>query len=439
MYLPQFAWLALLAAPPVAERADDPYAIVRRGVRALGGEAVLARKYALRRRFKGKFGGGLSGSILTGEMLTQVGSNDHRAVFELRLGDGPAFKAVTVRKGGQQWMKVNGMDVPGTVTDKKAAEAHDHQERAAGLIALLRDKGFSLSYTGESKVAGRAVRGVKASYQGRPDVTLFFDRQTDLVAQVVYRVPGPQAGKEMRYEVTLSRYRPINSGAAEESALLAAGLKTDDASVLAFLQKQKPAPMRLSIIRALVKKLGDEEFEEREKAEKALVAQSAPAMPLLRQAIKAGGDLEVIRRAERCLKRIGTGNDSAVAAAVRLVGIRHPVGAAGVLLDMLPGVEKALEQDILSILTSLAERGNPDAALVKALDGADPARRAAARAALGKDGGEYRKKPGRRIWARGPLLPLRHTLRIDGVEQQTMEITEIQFFNRFDDREFEKP
>src|SRR5262249_46953028 len=156
------------AAPPVAERADDPRAIVRRAIRAMGGEAVLARKYALRRRFKGKLGGGLPGGTMAGELLSQVGSPHQKATFELSLGGAATgVKAITVRKGGQQWMKVNGMELPVSVTDKKITEAHDHQERAAGLLSLLRDKGFILSYAGESKVGGRAVRGVKAAYQGK--------------------------------------------------------------------------------------------------------------------------------------------------------------------------------------------------------------------------------------------------------------------------------
>jgi hypothetical protein len=360
-------------------------------------------------------------------------------VIELSLGGVGAFKAVIVRKGGQQWMKVNGMDATVPPDSAKTMEAQEHQERVAGLLALVRDPGFTLTYQGEGKVDGRPVRQVKVTFQGKPDVTLSFDTKTALLAQVVYTLPGP-GNRMTRNELTLSRYREVNSGAADESALLAAGLKTDDASLLAYLKRQAPDTKRLAAIRDLVKKLGDDDFEEREKAEKAIIALGAPAVPLLTQAIRAGGDLELVRRAERCVKRIGTGNNTAVAAAVRLLALRRPAGAARVLLDVLPGLEKDVEADALSVLASLAVRdGKPDPAVVGALDDPDPARRAAARAVLGKDGEAYLKKAGRRLWERGPLLAMRQRLRVDGQEQQALEITEIQLFNRFDDREFEKP
>jgi hypothetical protein len=438
MYLPQLASLALLAAPPIAERADDPRALVRRAIRAVGGEQVLARKCATRKRYKGNMGP--AAGNFSAEVLTQAGSRDSRTSIELSLGGaGPAFKAVIVRKGRQQWMKVNGMAVNAPPDSAKTIEAQEHQERVSSLLPLVRDPGFSLTYLGEDKVEGRAVRRVKVALPGKPDVTLAFDTKTALLAQVVYNVPAPD-GKETRHELTLSRYREISSGAAEESALLAAGLKADDPSLLAYLKKQVPDPKRLATIRALVKKLGDDDFEEREKAEKAIVALGTPAVPLLNQAVKADSDLEVVRRAERCLKKIGTGNTSAVAAAVRLLALRRPAGATRVLLDVLPGLEKDVEADALSVLASLALRGGkPDPALTQALTDADPARQAAARAILGKDGGAYLNRPGRRLWEGGPLLPTRQVQRIDGQPMQTMEIIEVQLFNRFDDREFEKP
>jgi hypothetical protein len=48
-----------------------------------------------------------------------------------------------------------------------------HVERVAGLVALLRDGGFTLAALGDATADGRAVRGVKVSYKGQPDVELY--------------------------------------------------------------------------------------------------------------------------------------------------------------------------------------------------------------------------------------------------------------------------
>src|SRR5438128_2544271 len=61
-----------------------------------------------------------------------------------------------------------------------------------------------------------------------------------------------------------------------------------------------------------------------------------PAVGLLRQA-ERDPDVEIVRRAERCLQRIEKVPSTALsAAAARLVARRPPEGAAEVLLNYLP-------------------------------------------------------------------------------------------------------
>src|SRR5262249_52276322 len=162
--------------------------------------------------------------------------------------------------------------------------------------------------------------------------------------------------------------------------------KADGPALLAYLAKQKPDPAAVEKARALVKLLADESFEVREKAGKDLVALGPPALGALHKAAQ-DDDLEVSRRALACIEKIRErATPAAPRAAARLLAARAPDGAAEALLAVLPAVEGAVADDVLSALAELARRpGGPDPALVRALDDKDPIRRDAARAVLRKD------------------------------------------------------
>lgn len=173
--------------------------------------------------------------------------------------------------------------------------------------------------------------------------------------------------------------------AADERVLKQAGVPTDDAGLLAFFRKGSPDE---DAIRDLIKKLGDDDFEVREKATKDLTALGPAAEPYLREALKSG-DAEVVRRAEECLKNIGKGSPAAVvSAAARLLARRKPAGAAEALLAYAPrAAGETSEEDVRAALVAVAVRdGKPDPALVKALEDKSPGRRAAAAGALARAG-----------------------------------------------------
>jgi WD40 repeat protein len=65
-----------------------------------------------------------------------------------------------------------------------------------------------------------------------------------------------------------------------------------------------PPPAASEAIRALIKQLGDDSFEKRESASKRLVAIGAPALDLLRQAVRDSRDAEVRQRAAQAVRAI---------------------------------------------------------------------------------------------------------------------------------------
>jgi HEAT repeat protein len=162
-----------------------------------------------------------------------------------------------------------------------------------------------------------------------------------------------------------------------------------DAALEEFRKRTLTAADRDRVL-GLIRKLGDDSYDEREKATGALSAMNDKVVPLLQQALTSP-DLEIRKRARRCLEAVESGKDRLpplAPIAVRLVGLRKPAGAVEVLLAYLAGVaDDPIVDDVLTVLGTLAVRdGKADPALVRSLDDRDGRRRAAAAVALASAG-----------------------------------------------------
>ena len=120
--------------------------------------------------------------------------------------------------------------------------------------------------------------------------------------------------------------------------------------------------------------LSKESAKDRDRAAAALVAVGPKALPLLRQALASasGNAADALRRCVDLLERDGPGTLPHTAA--RLVALRKPEGAAGVLLAFVPYAESdEMSEALQDVLPDLAlHDGKPDPDVLKAL--ADPVR-----------------------------------------------------------------
>jgi HEAT repeat protein len=135
---------------------------------------------------------------------------------------------------------------------------------------------------------------------------------------------------------------------------------------------------------ALVKALGDDDFDVRQKAEAELKALGPAMVPLLRQALNSP-DVEVRQRAAACLKSIEKDTSAPLPAAVpRVLALRKPAGAADAILNFLPFAEdETIAAELQAALDAVAYKdGKPDPALARALQDPAAARRGAAAEAL---------------------------------------------------------
>ena len=82
-----------------------------------------------------------------------------------------------------------------------------HGGYVATLIPL-KDKGFTLSTLPEAKADGKAVIGVKVVAKDRPDVSLWFDKSTGMLAKVeqLVQTEDPKA-KPVKQETTFADYK----------------------------------------------------------------------------------------------------------------------------------------------------------------------------------------------------------------------------------------
>ena len=163
---------------------------------------------------------------------------------------------------------------------------------------------------------------------------------------------------------------------------------TDGPALLTMLDKRTLNPAEKKKVLDAIRRLGDSEYAVREKAVIELNARGRMILPLLREAVK-NSELEVVRRAQGCIQRIEEEPANRMPmAALRLLGLRRPEGAAEALLGYLPFAEEEVLGELKTALTHLALRdGKPDAAIVRALADTQPNVRATAAEALAQGGG----------------------------------------------------
>jgi hypothetical protein len=418
-------------------QAPEPKALIDKAIKAQGGLEKLGRSVASHRKSKGAFL--TDGFTFTGESFSEPG-NRRRIFLQGKVKDAPATRLL-VLDGKKGWINYDGatFDLDAAFLDR--LEKSVYADRVCGLVTLVKDKGYTLSGLGESQVKGRPAFGVRVQSEGKPDVLLYFDKESGLLVKSSNRVMDVNLNREVNQEVYYFDYRVFDPGAADEQSLRAAKVGSDGPSLLDFLRKRIPAEGDQVKIKDLVIKLGNRSFSVRQKATAELKQMGLKAAPLLRQAAR-DGDAEMARRAAQCLQELVGGPDQALTAAVaRLIALRRPAGAAEVLLDYFPWApDEAVAREVQGALAEIADAADKqDPVLVRAQKDRDPQRRAAAVAALGQDGGAYRKQGWRRVFVEGVRVSTRSALYRDGEHFMDLETTEAHFYNRLDDSLFTRP
>ncbi len=163
---------------------------------------------------------------------------------------------------------------------------------------------------------------------------------------------------------------------------------TDGPALQTLLKKHTLTPEEQDKVKSAIRRLGDQAYRVREKAIAELVAGGRRILPMLRDAVKEA-DLETARRAGNCIDRIEQEPANRLPnAALRLLALRKPDGAADTLLAYVPFAEEDNLDEVKLALVVLAVRdGKPEPAMLRAISATHPALRAAAAEALAQAAG----------------------------------------------------
>src|SRR5262249_54072879 len=125
----------------------------------------------------------------------------------------------------------------------------------------------------------------------------------------------------------------------DEKVLRSAGVGSDGPSLLNFFRKRTLTEPDEQKLQALIQQLGRRSFPMRESASQELIRWGRPALPFTRAALPHR-DIEVARRAQRCLDEIEQGPGPELpAAAARMLARRAPEGAVAVLVAYVPNAD----------------------------------------------------------------------------------------------------
>jgi len=179
----------------------DPKAVVAQAIKAMGGEAALAKHTAATWTEKGTYYGMGEGQPFTGKYAVRM--PDH---FRMEIEG--FFTLVFV--GDKGWMHAGGNTME--MSDEQlAVQKNDHRAGWIATVLPLKDKAFTLAALPAIKVDNHAAVGVKVTRKDYPEVKLYFNAKTHLLARSEWRTKAPeQKFKEVTAEMNFSKYEEID-------------------------------------------------------------------------------------------------------------------------------------------------------------------------------------------------------------------------------------
>ncbi len=204
----------LVAFAPAARAADDdPKEIVAKAIKAHGGEEFLTKHQAVQATEKGKINVPGVGEVdFTQESAYMLPDKfKHTLAFEAMNAK---IRFVAMSSGDKLSVDatVNGQAADLGTNLKEAYKDVPHVLRVAHLVPLVKDRGYELSLIGEDKVDEKKVIGVRVTKKGQKDVSVYFDKETGLLAKMEYQTVDASNGKEVNEERIIKEYEKNKDG-----------------------------------------------------------------------------------------------------------------------------------------------------------------------------------------------------------------------------------
>jgi hypothetical protein len=187
-------------------RADEvqPDSVLEKAIKALGGEAKLAKAAAFSRKTKGTFSFGENKNDFTSETTVQ-GLDRYLSAFDGEFG-GNKVKGVVVLNGENGWRKFGDnkseMDKDAVANEKRTV----YLQVVPNMVLPLIGKSFKVESAAEEKVGEKPAAVLKVTGPDGKDFNLYFDKDNGLPVKLVAKVRGFQ-GEEFTQETTFADYK----------------------------------------------------------------------------------------------------------------------------------------------------------------------------------------------------------------------------------------
>jgi hypothetical protein len=199
--------IALLGAKQaVASERDDALEILGKAIKAHGGEDALAKAAQLNRKGVGTI------TIFDKELsiaddLTVALPDRMRLILEVTQ-DKQKVSLTQVVNGNVGWQDNGGAVME--LTNERLTELQEeaYVQWISLLIPLMKDKEFNIKPLQPTKINSRQVVGVKVARKSRPDISFYFDAESNLLVKIQRRTK--QAGVEVQKDTSLGDYKEVD-------------------------------------------------------------------------------------------------------------------------------------------------------------------------------------------------------------------------------------
>jgi hypothetical protein len=201
-----FAAIVLVGQVAQGQAVDEARAIIEKAIKA----HQIKDKEGKTTAYQGKNKGTLFVMGLDIEFTQEVAvqyPNKFKETMQLEVM-GNKVHVVTVYNGKQGWIKANDNEIK---VEKEVLEEFENVAYAMtlGNLTGLRDKAFKLSVIGEVQVNGKPAIGITVAKEGKRDVTMYFDKKSNLMTKIERRTRDIQSGQEVNEERLILEYQTV--------------------------------------------------------------------------------------------------------------------------------------------------------------------------------------------------------------------------------------
>ena len=202
--------VVLVAGYHVQAADTQPKDVIARAIKAHGGEELLTKYKATTSKGKGKITlPGVGEVDITSESANMLPNKVKESMEIVVMGMN--IRILLLAIGETYSLEVGSMNIKLNDTQKEDLKETGYRLQLGKLVPLLKDKKYELSLIGDEMVEGKPTVGIRVASKGHNDVSLYFDKKTNLLAKMECRVHD-DTGNEISEERMITEYRKNNDG-----------------------------------------------------------------------------------------------------------------------------------------------------------------------------------------------------------------------------------